>query len=72
MSGGDEIGTVHDHTESGAIIPRKRTTADDLLFAATWLEAYEGAPGDDRDNLVSLATVARRLRREAGRRTAGH
>lgn len=62
------IDTVYAHIESAAIVPRKRTTSDDLEFAATWLEAYEGDPEEDSDNLIALASVARKLRLEASRR----
>lgn len=60
--------TVHELVEAGEVTPRKRTTADDLEFAATWLEAYEGDPEDDSQCLTTLASVARYLRREAARR----
>ena len=65
-----EIGTetVFDLLKMGAITARLRTTTDDLEFAATWLEAYEGDPADDAANLTALATVARYQRREAARR----
>lgn len=62
------IDTVYTLTELGTIVPRKRTTADDLELAATWLEAYEGDPEEDSTNLVALASVARKLRLEASRR----
>jgi hypothetical protein len=61
-------GTVESLVEAGAIRARKRTTADDLEFAATWLEAFEGDPDDDPESLTALATVADYLRREADRR----
>ena len=60
--------TVSALVDADEIAPRGRTTADDLEFAATWLESYEGDPEDDRANLVALATVAAHLRREAARR----
>ena len=44
----------------GAIFAEKRTTVDDLLFAAEWLEAYEGDPEEDVDILVVLDSVARK------------
>lgn len=63
-------GTVIELVEAGEITARKRTTVDDLEFAATWLEQYEGDPEDDPANLAAAATVARYLRREAARREA--
>jgi hypothetical protein len=63
-------GTTQELVDDGAIIPRRRTTVDDLEFAATWLEAYEGDPADDAGNLTAAATVAAYLRREAMRRIA--
>lgn len=60
--------TVEALLGAGEITPRSRTTTDDLLFAATWLESYEGDPEDDPENLTAAATVARFLRREAERR----
>lgn len=60
--------TVQGHLDNGRITARKRTRIDDLLFAATWLEAYEGDPDDDTDSLTALATVAAYLRRQAERR----
>ena len=63
-------GTVYELVESGEITARKRTTVDDLEFAATWLEQYEGDPEDDEENLTAAAAVARYLRREAARRSA--
>ncbi len=60
--------TVEALTDAGEITARKRVKADDLELAATWLEAYEGNPEDDSENLTALATVAASLRREAQRR----
>jgi hypothetical protein len=60
--------TVLEHVETGEIKAKSRTTQNALEFAATWLEAYEGDPEDDRDNLTDLATVAQYLRREASKR----
>jgi hypothetical protein len=62
--------TVRALSDAGEVTARRRTTTDDLEFAAEWLEAYEGDPDDDGENLTALATVARRLRREAARRRA--
>lgn len=61
-------GTVTSHIEAGTITPRKRVTVDDLEFAATWLEAFEGDPDQDKPELIALATVAASLRRDAARR----
>lgn len=62
-------GTVHELTEAGAITARRRATVDDLEFAATWLESYEGDPDDDPTNLAAAATAAAYLRRQVARRT---
>lgn len=62
------IDTVEALLIAGEITPRKRVTADDLEFAATWLEAYEGNPEEDRNNLIALASVAGFLRREVAKR----
>lgn len=63
--------TVVELVEAGEITPRKRVTADDLEYAATWLEAFEGDPDDGpSDNLTAYATVAAWLRREAAKREA--
>lgn len=68
------IDTVLAHVDSGEIKPRKRMTADDLRFAATWLHGYEGGTeadedgADDRENMVAAATVAAWCNREAERR----
>lgn len=62
------MATVETLTATGELTPRKRVTAEDLEFAATWLEAYEGEMDNDADNLIALATVARSLRMEAERR----
>lgn len=43
-----------------------RVTADDLLFAADWIEAYDGAP-DDANN-AAAARVGAWLRAEVARR----
>ena len=64
------IATVEVLVEAGEITPRQRATVDDLEFAATWLDAYEGDPEDDPEILVAAATVARWLRREVDRRLA--
>ncbi len=59
------FGTVEALTEEGAITPRGRVTADNLDWAATWLEAYEGDTDTDREVLTVMATVAASLRRQA-------
>ncbi len=61
-------GTVISHVEGETITPRRRVTIDDLEFAATWLEHYEGDPDEDQPELIALATVAAKLRAEAARR----
>lgn len=63
------IDTIEVLLRDGKVKPRKRTTVDDLLLAADWLESYEGDPSDDVENLTGLASVADKLRREAARRT---
>lgn len=63
-----EHGTVEQHVIDGTIVPRTRTTADDLDWAATWLEAYEGCPDTDKDVLTIAATVAAALRRDSRQR----
>jgi hypothetical protein len=72
VSTGEPLGsaTVEAHVAAGTITARRRTTADDLLFAAEWLMAYEGDPDDDRPNMEALAAVARYLANEAQRREA--
>lgn len=61
--------TVEGHVAAGRITVPQRTTADDLLAAATWLDAYESDPDED-GNVRSLAAVALYLRKEAERREA--
>jgi hypothetical protein len=61
-----EFSTVIEHVDAGRIVPRKRTTGDDLLMAATWCEQYEGEANDE--TLAALATAALFLRRQAARR----
>lgn len=60
--------TVAGHLHDGVVRPRIRKTVDDLELAATWLEAYEADIDQDLDMVISLATVAAWLRREAARR----
>lgn len=66
------IETVRTHMDNGDIAPRPTgMNANDLEFAAAWLEAYEADPDEDesvRQSLESLATVAAWCRREADRR----
>lgn len=62
----DTVDTVRAHIESGAVTVPKRTTEDDLRFAAEWLEAFET---NDTAEVRALAAVARKLRAEADRRS---
>lgn len=61
----ESVDTVQAHIESGAVKVRKRTTEEDLRFAAEWLEAFETS---DPAEVAALAAVARKLRAEADRR----
>lgn len=61
--------TVYTHRREGNVKARRQARSDDLEFAIEWLEAYEGDPTDDLENLEALATAADFLRREIARRT---
>lgn len=69
-----EDGTAYDtiggHIAAGRVTAKKTVSVDDLLFAATWCEAFECSPADDPEALQALATVAASLRRQAARREA--
>jgi hypothetical protein len=63
--------TVYEMVETGVITPKLRTTSDDLELAATWLEAYEGDIEDSPEILITMASVAAKLRKEVNKRKSG-